>query len=127
MLGVEAVRGRPAAMDAIMQAMRAAFTNVDDTSFRARVAARQGRRAEARGLVERWIQECNRTQRPGKSCYAAQIYASIGEKDLAFQWLDKAYEERNPLLAYAKVMPNYDGLRADPRFRALLNRLGLGN
>ena len=55
-----------------------------------------------------------------------QIYASIGEKDLAFQWLDKAYDERNPLLAYAKVMPYYDNLRSDPRFRALLHRLGLG-
>ena len=56
-----------------------------------------------------------------------QIYASIGEKDLAFQWLDKAYEERNPLLAYAKVMPYYDNLRSDPRFHALVNRLGLGD
>ena len=127
MLGVEAVRGQPEAMEAVMQAMRAAFTNVDDTSVRARLAARQGKRAEARGLVEHLIQECVRAQRPGKSCYAAQIYASIGEKDLAFEWLNKAYDERNPLLAYAKVMPNYDNLRSDPRFRALLHRLGLPN
>jgi hypothetical protein len=77
--------------------------------------------------VENWIQECNRTQRPGESCYAAQIYAGIGEKDLAFQWLEKAYEERNPLLAYAKVMPRFDALRSDPRFAAPLKRLGLGN
>ena len=125
MLGVEAVRGSPEAMEAVMQAMRAAFANVDDTSVRARLAARQGKRAEARGLVENWIRECDRTQRSGKSCYAAQIYSSIGEQDLAFQWLDTAYDERNPLLAYAKVMPNYDNLRADPRFRALLRRLGL--
>jgi len=127
MLAVEAVRGQPEAMEAVMQAMRAAFTNVDDTSVRARLAARQGKRAEARGLVEHLIQECVRAQRPGKSCYAAQIYASIGEKDLAFEWLNKAYDERNPLLAYAKVMPNYDNLRSDPRFRALLHRLGLPN
>lgn len=127
MLGVEAARGRPEAMEKVMQAMRAAFANVDDTSVRARLAAKQGKRAEARELVEHWIQGCARTQRPGKSCYAAQIYASIGEKDLAFQWLDKAYEERNPLLAYAKVMPNYDNLRSDPRFRALLHRLALGD
>jgi len=100
---------------------------VDNTSLRARLAAQQGKHAEARALVEHWIQECTRNQRPGKSCYAAQIYACIGEKDLAFQWLDKAYAERNPLLAYAKVMPNYDNLRADPRFQALLHRLGLQN
>jgi TolB-like protein/Tfp pilus assembly protein PilF len=125
--GVETVRGRPAAVDAVMRAMRAAFPNVDDTSVRARAAAQQGRQAEARKLVEGWIQECVRTQRPGKSCYAAQVYASIGEKDLAFQWLEKAYEERNPLLTYTNVMPYYDNLRSDPRFRSLLNRLGLGH
>jgi serine/threonine-protein kinase len=125
MLADEIVRGKPAAVDAVMQAMRAAFPDVDDTSLRARIAAQQGKSAEARGLVEHWIQKCVRTQRPGKSCYAAQIYAGIGEKDLAFQWLDKAYEERNPLLAYTKVMPYYDNLRGDPRFQALLRRLSL--
>jgi serine/threonine-protein kinase len=125
--GVETVRGRPAAVDAVMQAMRATFPNVEDASVRARLAAQQGRQAEARGLIENWIQECNRTQRPGKSCYAAQVYASIGEKDRAFEWLEKAHEERNPLLAYAKVMPYYDTLRSDPRFAALLKRLGLAN
>ncbi|MGA2735970.1 MAG: hypothetical protein ABSG65_00810 [Bryobacteraceae bacterium] len=124
---VEILRGRPTAVDAVVQAMRAAFPNVDDTSARARIAALQGRHAEARGLVEHWIQECIRTQRPGKSCYAAQIYASIGEKDLAFQWLNEAYAERNPMLTYAKVMPYYDNLRSDPRFAALLKRLGLAN
>ena len=124
-LGVETVRRRPAAVDAVMQAMRTAFPNVDDTSVRARRAAQQGDQAGARAMVESWIQKCVRTDRPGKSCYAAQIYASIGEKDLAFTWLEKAYEERNPLLAYAKVMPYYDNLRGDPRFEGLLRRLGL--
>jgi TolB-like protein/Tfp pilus assembly protein PilF len=127
MLGVEAARDRLDAMAAVIQAMRATFTNVDDTSLSARLAAQRGKQAEARALVEHWIQECTRNQRPGKSCYAAQTYASIGEQDLAFQWLEKAYEERSPLLAYAKVMPNYDSLRTDPRFQALLHRLGLEN
>ena len=110
-----------------MQAMRAAFPNVDEVSVRARIAAQQGRQAEARGLIENWIRGCNRTERPGKSCYAAQVYASIGEKDLAFEWLEKAYAERSPLLAYANVMPYYEALRSDPRFTALLKRLGLGS
>jgi hypothetical protein len=61
------------------------------------------------------------------SCHAAEIYAVIGEKDLAIEWLNKAYQERNPLLAYVKVMPSYEFLRSDPRFSALLARLGLGN
>lgn len=121
----ETARGRPDAVDTVTRQMRATFTDVDDTTARARQAARQGKPAEARALLEQWIAKCARTQRPGKSCYAAQAYAAIGEKNLAFQWLEKAREERNPLLAYAKVMPNYDSLRADPRFIALLRRLGL--
>ena len=125
MLAVETLRGRPQSVDAVMRSMQAAFTNVDDTTVRARLAARQGRQAEARALVEQLIQECVRTGRPGKSCHVAQIYAGIGEKDLAFQWLDTAYQERNPLLAYAKTMPYYDNLRSDPRFQVLLHRLGL--
>jgi tetratricopeptide (TPR) repeat protein len=127
LLGLETVRSRPQAVEAVMQAMRAAFPNVDDTSFRARRAAWAGRPAEARRLAEQCIAECVRTQRPGKSCHVAQIYAGIGEKDLAIRWLEQAYEERNPMLAYAKVMPYHDSLRADPRFKALLQRLGLGS
>jgi len=127
MRAVEIVRGRPAAVEAVTQAMRAAFSNVEDTSVRARLAAQQGRQAQARGLVQKWIQECNRAQRPGIAYYAAYLYSTIGEKDLAFQWLEKACDERDPLLAYAKVMPYYDNLRPGPRFAAVLKRLGLSN
>ncbi len=123
---VELLRGQSAAAQAVVAAMRAQFPNVEDTSVRARLAAGQGLRTEARVLVENWIRGCDRTKRPGKACYAAQIYASIGEKDLAFQWLAKACDERDPLLAYANVMPYYDSLRPDPRFAAILKRLGLG-
>lgn len=126
MRAVEMLRGRTAAAETVMKAMRDACPDADDTSIRARLAAQQGRQAEARGMVESWIAKCVRTERPGKSCYAAQIYAGIGEKDLAFAWLDKAYQERNPLLVYVKAMPYYDSLRSDPRFPALLKRLGLG-
>ena len=90
MLAAETVRGRSQSVeDASLRSMRAAFTNVDDTAVRARLAAQQGRQAEARALVEQCIEECVRAGRPGKSCHVAQIYAGIGEKDLAFRWLDK--------------------------------------
>jgi len=125
MYGVEIGRGRTAEAVAAMQAMRAVLPGYDDTSGRARLAAQQGRQAEAHALIENWIEQCARGHRPGKSCYAAQMYAGIGDKDQAFRWLGKAYEERNPLLAYAKVMAQYDSLRSDPRFGELLHRLGL--
>jgi hypothetical protein len=76
-------------------------------------------------MVERWLQECERAStRPGKACYAAQIYASIGEKDLAFQWLDQAYQERNPLLVpmprWCRTTTTCAPIRASQRFIAPL-------
>ncbi|HLY20274.1 MAG TPA: hypothetical protein VKR61_23765 [Bryobacteraceae bacterium] len=126
--GVEVARGRPEAAQGVIQSMRAVFPEFDDdTADRARLAAQQGHSAEAHALVQGWIDRCAHSRRPGKSCYAAQMYAGIGDKDRAFQWLEKAREERSPLLAYSKVMPAYDNLRSDPRFNALLQRLSLGN
>ncbi len=52
-------------------------------------------------------------------------YASQGRTEQAFAWLDRAYERKDALLAFAKVDPNLDPLRGDPRFRAMLQRLGL--
>ena len=57
----------------------------------------------------------------------AEDYAALGEKNLALDWLLKAYEERDDWLVWIKVDPNLDGLRADPRFAALLKRVGLSN
>jgi tetratricopeptide (TPR) repeat protein len=58
-------------------------------------------------------------------CLMAFIHAGLGEKDQAFGWLEKAYQERSAWLVYAKVDPKYDNLRSDPRFSNLLRRVGL--
>jgi adenylate cyclase len=57
----------------------------------------------------------------------AFIYAGLGEKDDAFEWLNKAYKERNGfILAYLKADPViWSNLRSDPRFDALLAKVGL--
>ena len=55
----------------------------------------------------------------------AALYASLGEKDQAFALLDKAYNERDSLLALLKVEPLFDGLRSDPRFTGVVRRVGL--
>jgi TolB-like protein/Flp pilus assembly protein TadD len=53
------------------------------------------------------------------------IYIGLGENDLALEWLEKAYEERDSTLIWLKVDRVYDGLRSDPRFKALLKKVGL--
>jgi serine/threonine protein kinase/Tfp pilus assembly protein PilF len=57
--------------------------------------------------------------------YFALLYTGLGEKDLALEWLEKAYDERQPYLYLLKVEPVFDGLHSDPRFQDLLRRLGL--
>ncbi len=55
----------------------------------------------------------------------AVIYLGLGEKDQAFAWLERAYEERCPTLEFLKVEPSLDPLRSDPRFADLLRRMNL--
>jgi tetratricopeptide (TPR) repeat protein len=55
----------------------------------------------------------------------AIIYGGLGERERAFEWLEKAYENRAGNLALLKVDPIVDSLRSDPRFGKLLNRIGL--
>jgi len=57
--------------------------------------------------------------------YIAMVYTGLGNKDQAFAWLNKAYEERCEYLVYLPTDPMADPLRSDPRFPELLKRLGL--
>ena len=51
--------------------------------------------------------------------------ASLGDKDAAFEWLEKAFQERAPFLVYLKETVNFEGLRNDPRFDDLVKRIGI--
>ena len=55
----------------------------------------------------------------------ARIYAGLGDKEQAFKWLEKGYEERTDQLTRLKVDPTFDGLRSDPRLIDLMRRVGL--
>jgi len=55
----------------------------------------------------------------------ATLHAAAGERDEAFAWLDRAVEERDAALVFAKIERMFDaGFRADPRYRSLLARIG---
>ena len=55
------------------------------------------------------------------------VYIGLGDKEQAFFWLEKAYEERSNYVAYLNVFPIADPLRSDPRFTNLVQRVGLRN
>ena len=53
----------------------------------------------------------------------ALVHAGLGEKDQAFEWLDKTYEERDIGMYLPEDRPRSDPLRSDPRFQDLLRRM----
>ena len=55
----------------------------------------------------------------------AAVYGALGEYDIAFGLLDRAYAERDHKLIYLKTEPIFDPLRSDSRFAALLKKIGL--
>jgi tetratricopeptide (TPR) repeat protein len=87
------------------------------------VAAGRGRPEEARAVLE----DLAARRRDGYVSPVAfcQVYTALGELDAAFEWIERAYQERRGWLAYLNVEPTVDGLRADPRFRQMLQRMRL--
>ena len=80
-----------------------------------------GIRAEAQKMLDKLNELSKQKYVPAVS--RAIIYAGLGEKDKAFEWLEKGYEERS---TYGiKADPAYDPLRSDPRFADLLRRMNL--
>jgi TolB-like protein/DNA-binding winged helix-turn-helix (wHTH) protein/Flp pilus assembly protein TadD len=57
--------------------------------------------------------------------YISLVYAGLHENEKAMDWLEKAFEDRSNAIVFLKVDPNFDGLRSNPRFQALLRRLAL--
>ena len=56
--------------------------------------------------------------------FIAGVYARLGEKDRAFQWLDQGYQNRDFFMTFVKTDPAMDPLRSDPRFAALVKKIG---
>jgi hypothetical protein len=61
----------------------------------------------------------------GYSTNLAILHGRVGERDDAFAWFEKVYENREPSLLWLKVAPDCDPLRSDPRFTELLRRINL--
>lgn len=55
----------------------------------------------------------------------ALAYLRLGDRDTAFSFLEKAYEERSSSMPWLNAEPRFDAVRSDPRFQNLLRRVGL--
>ena len=84
--------------------------------------AQAGERHEALRALEELTTESKRRYVP--AFHIAIVDAGLGDKDQAFAWLDRAYEERSQFLVDLKFEPILDPLRSDPRFEHLLGQVG---
>jgi DNA-binding winged helix-turn-helix (wHTH) protein/Tfp pilus assembly protein PilF len=85
--------------------------------------AAAGQKDQAQKVLDELVAQSQ--QRYVSPYYIAAIYTGLGEKDLAFTWLEQAYQDQSEWLVWLKVDPRVDGLRPDSRFANLLRRVGL--
>jgi tetratricopeptide (TPR) repeat protein len=114
-------------LDAISEYQKAIEMSHGDQGPRVSLAGAYlaaGRRAEGENILRD-------LERESKSAHAspyliATIYAALGQKDRAFEFLQKAYLEKDlDLTWFLKADPRVDSLRSDPRFADLLRRVGM--
>jgi DNA-binding winged helix-turn-helix (wHTH) protein/TolB-like protein/Flp pilus assembly protein TadD len=82
-----------------------------------------GRRAEALAELDRVLKLSTRRYVPAGDI--ASIYASLGDTENALIWLDRALQQRAPVLGFLAQNPAFDGLHGDPRFAAIVDRIGI--
>ena len=87
--------------------------------------AQSGRKAEAVKMIDE-------LKRRSKDMFIdpyniGVIYIALGDKDQAFTWLQRAYEEHSVLMIFLNVEPKLDAIRSDPRFLDIERRMGLQN
>jgi tetratricopeptide (TPR) repeat protein len=83
--------------------------------------AEAGRTQEARKVLAELEQASG--DRPDMAHWIATILAGLGEKDQAFAWLERSYQEHNGALILFRVAPELDPLHSDSRFQDLVRRV----
>jgi len=102
-------------------AQRLAADEPDSIALRGYACAVASRRKEAEKALADLLTLSKR--RYVSAFPIAWVYIGLGNKDRAFEWLEKAYEERAARLVYLKVERGFDPLRSDKRFDDLLRRI----
>jgi tetratricopeptide (TPR) repeat protein len=93
------------------------------TALLAHAFAAANRRSEAQAILQQ-LSALSKQQYVPPYPIAA-IYAALGQKEEAFAWLERAYDQRDSWMDYLGVDPRLDNLRSDPRFADLLRRMNL--
>ena len=78
----------------------------------------------AENILNELKQDSEKSPAGSPSFHIAMIYAQMGETDFAFEWLEKAYEDREVEMYWLKVEPPFEPLRSDPRWQVMLDKVG---
>jgi TolB-like protein len=97
--------------------------SADQVSALGYAYARAGRRDDAAAIVRELLDR--RSHEYVAPLHIALVYTALDDRVRACEWLERAAEERNGLVNAIATAPHYDTLREEPRFRALLRRMGL--
>lgn len=92
-------------------------------SYLGHACAMAGRRDEALAVLKELDGKYNK--RESLAQYQAAVYAGLGDKDQAFAWLEKGFQDKNGSLDFVVMEVSFDPLRSDPRYADLLRRMGL--
>jgi tetratricopeptide (TPR) repeat protein len=114
-------------LDAVTEYQKAVELSHGDTDTIAGLAhayVASGRRPNAEKILSDWLRQS--TTRYVSPYMIATIYAGLGDKDKAFEFLEKAYQERSPDIPYfLKADLRLDALRSDRRFAQLVRKVAL--
>jgi len=111
----------PEAIASVEKAMTLAGRTPGLVTLLGRAYALSGRKDEAKTLLQE-LQE-RTTSEYVLPTFFAEVYASLGDTDEAFRWLEKGYQERNWGMLFLRISPRWDPLRSDPRFDDLVQRM----
>jgi len=97
-------------------------TNSHPMGFLGYALAKSGKQAEARALLSELLKSSS--ERYVSAYNIALIYNGLGERDKAFEWLERGFQQRDQRMVFLKVEPKWNNLRDDPRFQDLMRRVG---
>ncbi len=105
---------------------KALAMNPQSTFSQAGVAmclAKSGKRAEARRALDQL--QAMKSQTYVSPAYVGLVYLAMGDRDAAFGWMEKGYEDQAEWLLWLPVDPMFDGTRDDARFKELVRKVGI--